>query len=110
MRLLICDDEKFITEQMVEMCERYYDEELPGLEFLAVNDFADKEDFEADVIFLDVEMPGKNGILIKDELEATENEALIILSQITWKMFFRIRKKTSSDSSRNHSNINSSVN
>lgn len=78
MKLLICDDEKFITEQMTEMCERYSDEELPGLEFLAVNDFADKGNFEADVIFLDVEMPGKNGILIKDELEATENEALII--------------------------------
>ena len=37
MRLLICDDEKFITEQMVEMCERYSDEELPGLELSLIH-------------------------------------------------------------------------
>lgn len=78
MKVLICDDEKFITDKMEELCCEYEEKTGQELEVLAVNDFDDRGDFEADVIFLDIEMPGKTGFFIRDELERLHSESLII--------------------------------
>ena len=69
-RIGICDDERVYREQIREICESFYDEgeaeyflssngaELPG------------GDEESDILFLVIEMPGADGILIKNLLEA----------------------------------------
>lgn len=78
MNVLICDDEKYITDCMVNMCKQYQEATGKQLNVLAINDFDERGNFEADVIFLDVEMPNKNGILIKNELERLRTKSLII--------------------------------
>ena len=78
MKILFCDDQPMYLDQMIKLCRRYEAESGEEYEMLAVSDFQDRGGFEADLIFLDVEMPGKTGIAIKDELEAAHSKSLII--------------------------------
>lgn len=80
MRILICDDDSLITEQLSKYVLEYFSKNhLPHPKIAAYSDgeslLADSG--EKDIAFLDVEMPGISGILTGKELKR-ENPHLII--------------------------------
>ena len=80
MRILICDDDDLIIEQTKKYLKYYFEyNHLKCPETVCYSDgeslLADKGD--KDILFLDIEMPGMNGIYIGKELKK-ENENIII--------------------------------
>lgn len=80
MRILICDDDIMITEQLGKYLHDFFERNHLKCPEIAV--FNDGESLlldqgEKDILFLDVEMPGMNGIYIGKELKKT-NENIII--------------------------------
>ena len=82
MRILICDDDKIFVSALrqnitecfekleiadYEIAEYYLGEDL-------LNDKGDK-----DIVFLDIEMPGKNGIYVGNKLKETYPKAIVII-------------------------------
>ena len=51
---------------------------MQNLEVMAVTEFGQAAEFDPDLIFLDIEMPGKSGIEIKEEMESNKSDSLII--------------------------------
>lgn len=82
MRILICDDDKIFVSALrqnitecfekleiadYEIAEYYLGEDL-------LNDKGNK-----DIVFLDIEMPGKNGIYVGNKLKETYPKAIVII-------------------------------
>ena len=78
MRILICDDQIFYADRIEELCRRYSEETGRDFEILAIDDFEKRGDFDADLIYLDIDMPGKTGIEIKSELEKSFSRSLVV--------------------------------
>ncbi len=79
-KIALCDDEEIFLDKMAGYCERYFtDKEIEyevteypdGSELLAAEE-------EYDIVFLDVEMPGMNGIEIKKYMEGRQSGARIV--------------------------------
>lgn len=75
MRIGICDDEKYARQEVQRLCELYFDEnkiEHDYIEFEsgeAVLAYSAKQDsLPIDLLFLDVEMEGLDGIRLKEQL------------------------------------------
>lgn len=80
MRILICDDDSLIIEQLKKYCENYFDRihlKCPELVFFTDGESLLLNEGEKDILFLDVEMPGINGIYVGNELKK-KNENIII--------------------------------
>lgn len=80
MRILICDDDPLIVEQIQKYVRSYFEKhhvKCPELVcfFDGVSLLSDKGD--KDILFLDIEMPGMNGIYVGNQLKK-ENENIII--------------------------------
>ena len=81
MRIAICDDESQIRELLKEKIEKYYFSQ--NIEF-QIQTYGSgeqllKQDLDSiDVLFLDVDMPGKNGMDTAREIRKTNKEMLII--------------------------------
>ena len=80
MRILICDDDPLIVEQIQKYVRSYFEKhhvKCPELVcfFAGVSLLSDKGD--KDILFLDIEMPGMNGIYVGNQLKK-ENENIII--------------------------------
>ena len=78
MRVAICDDIEIYREYVEELCQRYFGNDLE-----CVNCFSSGEDLlntkEAfDLLFLDIEMPGVDGISVKNHYEMVQKDVLII--------------------------------
>lgn len=76
MNIAICDDEEIIREQIKGLIEKqkagfYFDTYKTGEELLAAGK-------HFDVIFLDIQMDGKNGIETARELRKREEDAILI--------------------------------
>lgn len=76
MNIAICDDEEIIREQIKGLIEKqkagfYFDTYKTGEELLAAGK-------HFDVIFLDIQMDGKNGIETARELRKREEDAVLI--------------------------------
>lgn len=76
MNIAICDDEEIIREQVKGLIEKqkagfYFDTYKTGEELLAAGK-------HFDVIFLDIQMDGKNGIETARELRKREEDAILI--------------------------------
>ena len=74
MRILICDDDTLIIEQLQKYIESYFESnhlKCPRLVSFTSGEslLADKD--EKDIVFLDIEMPGMNGIYVGNELNLT---------------------------------------
>ncbi|WWR17469.1 LytTR family DNA-binding domain-containing protein [Lachnospiraceae bacterium JLR.KK008] len=80
MRILICDDDALIIEQLQKYIKNFF--ENIGVKCPELICFSDGESLladegEKDILFLDVEMPGMNGIYVGKELKK-KNENIII--------------------------------
>ena len=72
MRILICDDDTLMIEQLQRYIESYFKSnhlKCPQLDSFTCGEslLADQE--EKDIVFLDIEMPGMNGIYVGNELK-----------------------------------------
>lgn len=80
MRILICDDDTLMIEQLQKYIKMYF--EHKHLKCPEITCFTDGESLltdtgEMDILFLDIELPGMNGIYIGNELKR-RNEKIII--------------------------------
>ncbi len=80
MRILICDDDALIVEQLKKYCQDFFDKihvTCPELVCFSDGETLLSDEGEKDILFLDIEMPGMNGIYVGKELKK-HNENLII--------------------------------
>lgn len=80
MRILICDDDPLVTVQLQGYIKAYF--EKAGLKCPELVSFSNGESLledkgDKDLLFLDVEMPGIDGIYVGNELKK-ENDKIII--------------------------------
>ncbi len=82
MRILICDDDTLIIEQLQKYIESYFESnhlKCPELVSFTSGEslLADKN--EKDIVFLDIEMPGMNGIYVGNELKKQTKMSLFFV-------------------------------
>ena len=82
MRIIICDDDTYIAEQLIELIHNFFKQR--HLQSPKICTFLDGESLlldsgSQDIIFLDIEMPGMNGIYIGNELKKRNRNAIIII-------------------------------
>lgn len=80
MRIAICDDDTLMQEQLQKCIKHYFEKACLKCPEIAL--FSDGESLlsdkgEKDILFLDIEMPGINGIYVGNELKR-QNENIII--------------------------------
>ena len=82
MRILICDDDALIVEQLQKYIRNFF--EKIGVKCPELVCFSDGESLladkgEKDILFLDVEMPGMNGIYVGNELKKRNDNIIIFI-------------------------------
>ena len=80
MRILICDDDDLMIKQIRKYCQFFFDQiqvKCPELVCFSDGETLLSDEGEKDILFLDIEMPGMNGIYVGNELK-TRNENIII--------------------------------
>lgn len=80
MRILICDDDNLVIEKLSQYIQKYF--ELKSIKCPELSCYSNGESLladqrEKDILFLDIEMPGMNGIFIGNELKR-QNKNIII--------------------------------
>lgn len=82
MRILICDDDLELSQQLEKILISFFQKNsLKYPEIVIYNNGTDLlQDFQSkDIVFLDIEMPGMNGIYIGNELKRQNNNAIIFV-------------------------------
>lgn len=77
MRILICDDDELIVEQLQEYLRCFFKQEhlkCPDIAVYYNGESLLEDKGEKDILFLDVEMPGMNGIYVGNELVALQDQ------------------------------------
>ena len=87
MRIAVCDDDALMREQIQNYIKTYFEKtcvKCPEIVCFSNGEslLSDKE--EKDILFLDIEMPGINGIYVGNELKR-QNENIIIF--LIWERF-----------------------
>lgn len=82
MRILICDDDILIIEQLQKYLEAYFGSnhlKCPRIDSFTSGNalLADKD--KKDLVFLDIEMPGMNGIYVGNELKKANKNVIIFV-------------------------------
>ena len=82
MRILICDDDNLMVEQLQQYIRNYFEyNHVKCPEIVCFSDgeslLADKGD--KDILFLDIEMPGMNGIFVGNELKKAYKNIIIFI-------------------------------
>jgi len=102
MRIGICDDETYARQEVRKLCELYFNEnkiEHDYIEFEsgeAVLAYSTKQDsLPIDLLFLDVEMEGLNGICLKEHLLRQRTiERIVFVTSHKDKVFDAFGQKT----------------
>ncbi len=76
MQIVVCDDEKDICSWIVKRVHRWYPEEECCV-FLSGEEFLDSR-MHADILFLDIQMPGRDGMEIARELRGRGERTVLI--------------------------------
>ena len=79
MKIVICDDREFEIEILKKLCEEYVSEHIPEAEIVCTANPGRIAAEDPDILILDIEMPEKSGIEIKNEL-ANGDRPLIIFA------------------------------
>ena len=77
MKIVICDDREFELEILKKLCEEYASENIPEAEIICTTSPARIEAEQPDILILDIEMPEKSGIEIKNELTKGDKPLII---------------------------------
>ncbi|MDE7199070.1 MAG: LytTR family DNA-binding domain-containing protein [Lachnospiraceae bacterium] len=83
MRILICDDEHVVIENIREHLQEYFTHkgyEMPELITFSDGDSLLEDVGQKDIVFLDIEMPGSNGILVGKKLKSQNPNLLIFIT------------------------------
>ena len=81
MRILICDDDTLIIEQLKKYIESYFESnhlKCPELVSFTSGEALLTDKGEKDIVFLDIEMPGMNGIYVGNELKKQTKMSLFL--------------------------------
>ena len=82
MRILICDDYPLIIEQLQKFIESFFKSnhiKCPELVSFTSGESLLADSEEKDLVFLDIEMPGMNGIYIVNELKKANKNVIIFV-------------------------------
>ena len=80
MRILLCDDDTLVLEQLKKLLEHFFENvhvKIPEIVSYTSGEELLKDKEQKDIVFLDIEMPGVDGIYVGNELKA-ENRNVII--------------------------------
>lgn len=80
MRILLCDDDTLVLEQLKKLLEYFFENvhvKIPEIVSYTSGEELLKDKEQKDIVFLDIEMPGVDGIYVGNELKA-ENRNVII--------------------------------
>lgn len=82
MRILICDDDTLILEHIYKLLKYYF--ESAHLKMPEIISYSNGESLlmdkgSKDIVFLDIEMPGMNGIYVGNELKSQNRNVIIFL-------------------------------
>jgi len=83
MRILICDDNHFVVEEIKQYLEEYFSQKdtvTPELVSFSDGDSLLADQGKKDMVFLDIEMPGTNGIRVSSELKKTHPHIFIFIT------------------------------
>lgn len=78
----ICDDELAVRAKIYGICKNTFNKYGEDIRILMFTDGAKISDIGIDILILDVDIPGMNGIEVKQRLQKNESETLIILLRI----------------------------
>lgn len=82
MRICICDDDTLILEQLQKYIRSYFDNihvKCPEIACFTNGESLLADNENMDILFLDVEMPGMNGIYIGNELKKRNPNIIILI-------------------------------
>ena len=80
MRILLCDDDTLVLEQLKKLLEDFFENvhvKIPEIVSYTSGEELLKDKEQKDIVFLDIEMSGVDGIYVGNELKA-ENKNVII--------------------------------
>ena len=80
MRILLCDDDTLVLEQLKKLLEDFFENvhvKIPEIVSYTSGEELLKDKEQKDIVFLDIEMSGVDGIYVGNELK-TENRNVII--------------------------------
>lgn len=82
MRILICDDDTLILEHIYKLLKYYF--ESAHLKMPEIISYSNGESLlmdkgSKDIVFLDIEMPGMNGIYVGNELKSQNRNVIIFV-------------------------------
>ena len=90
----ICDDQSLVRQHIKELCDGFFTErslQYECIEFASGEEFLNYGDAPIDLLFLDVELGGMNGIQVKKIIEQKENVWRIIFvtnyQEVVWEAF-----------------------
>ena len=87
MRILICDDDVLMIKQLKKLITSYFQERhinCPELSCFSDGESLLADTKEKDILFLDVEMPGMNGIYIGNELKKHNKDIKLSCDKYIW--------------------------
>ena len=86
MRIGICDDSDISRQNMLSLCHEYFQNNIGKIEYQMfesgeeVIEYCDNDDADKmDILFLDIEMPGMNGIYVGNELKKANKNVIIFV-------------------------------
>lgn len=82
MRVLICDDDHLILEQLTKYIREFFKRRrlaCPEIVCFSNGETLLSDNGEKDILFLDIEMPGMNGIYVGNELKKLNKDIIIFI-------------------------------
>lgn len=82
MRILICDDDTLMIEQIQKYIKKFFEKigiRCPTLACFSNGEALLADNGDKDIVFLDIEMPGMNGIYVGNELKKSNRDIIIFI-------------------------------